>query len=811
MDVLPRMTRQLFELFREMSPVQRATFVAVPLFVLAGLAWLVAFNRPDDHQAVLFGKTFTSDELAVAEKALNQAGLLNYRREDRKLLAPVEELDRYNAALVEFDAVPTDLGSQILKQFETLGPFSTDRHRQEMKDALLLQELRRMIKAVPDIEDARVAVASSNRRVGFGQKPRVTANVTVKPRAGRDLSRRLVSSLRQAVASMVPDLMAADVTVFDVATGLAHTGEDADEPFESRLIQRVREFTRQYEQQIQKALTFIPEATVAVHVDLDNLKSSVVRKERIRVTTDDSTIANRPGSIQQVAHEEEDGIRHAAAFRGRDIPTEFTREVTERELLAAMPRAVQVSVSIPRDYYRDVALRRKAQGETNNRRLDLDSIEEEVLTKVERTVGRLIPIGSNHDAISVTTVDRMPVESAEAAFSSVDQITVLAWRHGGSWALGLFTVWALWMLSRVSRAPRASTPQPAAVVESTHVPVQTPQHPARPLSPELNEPPSLLDPLAPPLRTVARSADRPPRPHPVQEPSNVPVVPREEFLERIQSDRSPAVNPTSFSRPPVGVQALACEKQQTYARTPAPESHRRSEPAPHELHQPPTPVEAEPFDFLCDRHPDDIRDLLDAEQPQTIAVIAAQLSPALSAAVLAGFAPDRQADVLQRVARLGPTDSEILTDIAAVLKERLVPPRVRAGGLQHASAVLRESPRSKVRSMLTSLEEHDSDLADELRQTLFTFDDLLKLDDETLRIVLQETDDRQWALALKASPEPVRQKVLGCLAAPVAEAFKREMESLGPVRLSEMTSVRQQIADSIRRLEDSGLIQIPLH
>ena len=74
----------------------------------------------------------------------------------------------------------------MLKQFESLGPFTTDRQRQEMKEALLLQELRRMIEAVPDIEHARVAVANSGRRVSFGQKPRVTANVTVKPRAGRE-------------------------------------------------------------------------------------------------------------------------------------------------------------------------------------------------------------------------------------------------------------------------------------------------------------------------------------------------------------------------------------------------------------------------------------------------------------------------------------------------------------------------------------------------------------------------------------------------------------------------------------------------
>lgn len=466
MDVLPGIFRQLFELFRTLSPVQRATVAVVPALILAGLTWMVAFNRPDDHQAVLFGKSFAADELAVAERALQQAGLLNYRREDRKLLAPAAELDRYNAALLEFDAVPADLGSQILKQFETLGPFSTDRHRQEMKDALLLQELRRMIKAVPDIEDARVTVASSGRRAGFGQKHRVTANVAIKPRPRSEISARLVSSLRQAVASMVPDLQPADVTVFDVVKGQAWSGESADDPLDGKLIQRVREFTRQYEQQIQKALSFIPNATVAVHVDLDNLKSSVVRKETLRTAFDETTIANRPGSIQLVEHEEPAPVRHSAGFRGSDPrPADYTMEYSERELMAAMPRAVQVSVGIPQDYYRDVAARRKAQGESNSRRLDPESVEEEVLTKVERTVGRLIPAGSPRDAVSVTTIDRMPLESPVPELSTTDSLSVLAWRHGGTGLIGLFVVVALWMLSRMGHVPAtAKSPRRFPVV-----------------------------------------------------------------------------------------------------------------------------------------------------------------------------------------------------------------------------------------------------------------------------------------------------------------------------------------------------------
>ena len=487
MDVLPRITRQLVELFRGMSLAQRATFVAVPLLVIGGFAWLLVANRPDDFQAVSFGKAFASDELSAAERALNQAGLTNYRREGRKLLAPANQLDRYNAALVEFDAVPADLGTQMLKQFESLGPFTTDRQRQEMKEALLLQELRRMIEAVPDIEHARVAVANSGRRVSFGQKPRVTANVTVKPRAGRELYSRLVASLRQAVASMVPDLSPADVTVFDVARGQAHSGEAIGDASDSHLIQRVREFTRQYEQQIQKALAFIPQAVVAVHVDVDNLKSSVTRNERTRVRSDSTPVANRPASLRPTIFEDE-GTAQVTAFRGiepafheagadrRDaeaVPQQFEptinvrgpsdvvpaghsdvqREVSEKQLLAAMPRAVQVSVSIPRDYYRDVAARRKSQGEQNQVRLDLDTIEEDVIAKVERTVGRLIPAGSPHEAISVTSVDRLVSDTPEPTLTMNEQLLVIAQRHGGSVALSLFAVWALWMLTRLTARP----------------------------------------------------------------------------------------------------------------------------------------------------------------------------------------------------------------------------------------------------------------------------------------------------------------------------------------------------------------------
>ena len=504
MDVLPRITRQLMELFREMSPVQRATSLAVVCLILFGFGWVVCVNQRTDFQAVSYGKVFAPDELHSAERALSSAGLTSFRREGQRILVPGKELDRYNAALLESDALPADLGTQMLKQYETLGPFSTDRQRQQMKEALLLQELRRMIKAVPDVEDASVAIALSDRRAGWNQKPRATANVSVKPRFGRELSGSLINSLRHVVANMVPDLKPGDVTVFDVTRGQAFMGEPTSDPTDSLYLQRAREFTRQYEQQIQKALSYIPNISVTVHVDLDTLKSSMVRSEKVRTRSDDGHVANRPGTIddgdtglpQKYANANRDPHMpdatdfpnsHLTGFRGSNVtPTETIREVSEKQLYAALPKSVQVSVSLPRDFLREVIARRIAKGETSERRIDPAIAEEEELTKVERIVGRLIPADSSSNAISVMWVDRLGNDVPEiASLTTYEQIVILLNLWGSLFAIGCFVLVAIWVLFRKpsvvqpknSGADGVSVPvnfqQSPSPIESNRTPVLT--------------------------------------------------------------------------------------------------------------------------------------------------------------------------------------------------------------------------------------------------------------------------------------------------------------------------------------------------
>ena len=455
MDVLPRITQQWIDRLREMSPTQRAISIACVLCVGLGFCGLLLFKAPSDFQPVSFGKVFGNDELVSAERALVSAGLNGFRRDGQRLIVPRKELDRYNAALLEFDALPTDLGSQMQKQYETLGPFSTDRQRQQVKEALLLQELRRLIKAIPDIEDARVAIATPERKLNWNQKPRATANVAITPRKGKEISATLVSSLRHVVASMVPDLQPADVTVFDVSRGQVHIEDAIENSADSRAFNRARELARQYEQQILKTLSHIPRVVVAVQVDLNGTGSSIAHDETNRVRTPTSPVVHRSAMI-------DDHDPHLTGFRGA---VEATIVVDEPSHMLSPPNPFRVTVTIPRDYVREVARRRTKGKITSSDRRDLNGIEEEVVTKVERVVSRLIPSDVSKRAISVLCVDRLDGDSPDNTLGASPLLALdltYVWCAAASLGIGLLISRSWW---RRSNAP-ASRMDPSEDVEN---------------------------------------------------------------------------------------------------------------------------------------------------------------------------------------------------------------------------------------------------------------------------------------------------------------------------------------------------------
>ncbi len=476
MDILQRLMKQFFELYRSMTPSQRGTLVAVPLMILGGFAFLMYSERKSHETALSFGKVFSTEEVIAAEQALINAKLTEFRRVGGRIMVPAHEVDRYNAALLEFDAIPTDLGSQMLSKLDSMGPFSTDKQRQDMKEAMLLKEMRRMLRAVPDIEDASVVVASSQRRPTWSQKTKVTATVSVKPRGGRELSPKLVHAIRSAVASMVPDLQPTDVTVLDRVNSKSHTGDDANDPLDGKLMRRIQEFTQHYEQKIRNDLHYIPDVGVTVQVDVENVKSSVIKSQTVdpKKTTPLATLEKtNTDNLQQRMPRGEAGVRAMRPSKLQDDQTagpDRTRQQTESEtntvfgvsyeqtekaLIAAMPRAVQVSVSVPRDYFRSVADQRKAAGEQDGAKTDVVEIEKVVIADVQKSVEKLVPGGSK-DAVVVKTVDLVEKTAAEPKVPVLELVSEWLRQWAGTIGLAMFAGWVLLTLRKMSPAVPAT-------------------------------------------------------------------------------------------------------------------------------------------------------------------------------------------------------------------------------------------------------------------------------------------------------------------------------------------------------------------
>ncbi|NOX54387.1 MAG: hypothetical protein GXP27_08065 [Planctomycetes bacterium] len=487
MESVRRVFQQFFELYQGMSPSQRATLVIVPLVVIVGLGVVMFTGTSKSYVALSWGKVFTTEELIDAEQTLIQAGLTDFRREGHRILVPAGEVDRYNAALIADGTLPSNSVSEWEKQFEKSNSFTSRRQLEELKEIALRKEMRRVLRAVPAIEDATVFWARTEDRSPFRRKPKVTATVTVRPRSGRELSVTLIESLRNAVANMIPDLKPEDVTIFDQSTGMAHTAPRDGDPFDSRLLAKIRRFEQAEYQKIAHALSTIDNVLVTVSVDLDNLQRHVERSRTIEKPVEvRSSVVNKESQVTRPATGGEVGV-NSNAPRNLNVgvsagPTETTTENksetinvpssivdTEKVYTAAMPQAVRVTVSIPDDYYRAIAQKQGLkEGETDQEKAAfkkaLEAIEQQELSRVEAIIRTLLPKDTPPEAVTVRTYVRLPETQTEPTTPWFYTVLTVLSRWGSAIGLGLFALWALWMLNKsVAKVPVPEAP--ASVTE----------------------------------------------------------------------------------------------------------------------------------------------------------------------------------------------------------------------------------------------------------------------------------------------------------------------------------------------------------
>jgi flagellar motor switch protein FliG len=223
-------------------------------------------------------------------------------------------------------------------------------------------------------------------------------------------------------------------------------------------------------------------------------------------------------------------------------------------------------------------------------------------------------------------------------------------------------------------------------------------------------------------------------------------------------------------------------------------------------------IESLPFGFLKGVDPQNLLTFLNEEHPQTIALILSHLSPGDCAEVIAGLQQERQMAVIRRIANMGQTNPEVIKEVERGLENRMASVMSQsfqnAGGVDSVAEILNVTDRTTGRTIMENLGTEDPDLVEEIRRLMFVFDDITKISDKDIQAVLKNVESSQWALSLKGASEEVKKKILGNMSTRAADMLREEMEYLGPVRLSDVESMQQQIVDAVRRLEDAGEVTL---
>lgn len=200
------------------------------------------------------------------------------------------------------------------------------------------------------------------------------------------------------------------------------------------------------------------------------------------------------------------------------------------------------------------------------------------------------------------------------------------------------------------------------------------------------------------------------------------------------------------------------------------------------------------------------------EHPQTVAVILAHLESEKKGEVLRRLPESLQAEVVLRMANLENVDPELISEIDKVLKNQLANTstveQASLGGVQPVAEMLNVMDKNTEQSIMSRLEEKDPLLAEEIRKLMFVFDDISKIDDRGIQMLLKECPNDKLLLALKTANDDIRNKIFKNISARAAEMLREDLNNLGPSRLSDVEGAQQEIVNVARRLESEGKIII---
>ncbi len=214
--------------------------------------------------------------------------------------------------------------------------------------------------------------------------------------------------------------------------------------------------------------------------------------------------------------------------------------------------------------------------------------------------------------------------------------------------------------------------------------------------------------------------------------------------------------------------------------------------------------------LLDDIDPKMVTDIIRNEHPQTIALILSHLSPEKSGTILPNLPEELRAEVILRISNLEGVPPEVINDVAEMLESEVKSMGNtgghKLGGVKAVADILNQMDRATESALLAKIEETDPKMADEIRQLMFVFDDLVLIDDRGIQEILKDISSDDLAKALKTAGEAVKEKIFKNMSERAVDMLNEDIEDMGPIRLSDVEKAQQTITQVAMKLEEEGKI-----
>ena len=217
------------------------------------------------------------------------------------------------------------------------------------------------------------------------------------------------------------------------------------------------------------------------------------------------------------------------------------------------------------------------------------------------------------------------------------------------------------------------------------------------------------------------------------------------------------------------------------------------------------------FAYLSKIKPQQLADFIINEHPQTIALILAHMDANEAAETLQYFPDELRSEVAMRMAKLGDISPSVIKRVSAVLEsklESLASYKVEVGGPRAVADIFNRLGTKAAKTTLTQIEQIDEELANEIKEMMFTFEDIATLDKNAMIEILKAIDKNDLMLALKSAPEELKEKFYGAMSERAREALIEEMQFMGPVKMKDVEAAQRRIVEVVNQLAEAGTIQI---